>query len=133
MVRNWMLKKLPKLLALGGAGATTIAVVVASLVDSYILHGVFFRPDFMWLDDVAVPLLKIGIPAGFIGTILWVRQLTRSARIKTAIVLLLTCGLMPFLPGNIHGGGALLLLTIFPLLLLAVILLAMGFAARTSE
>ena len=120
-----VVKRLPKALALGGAVATGLALLVGLGLETYRLPK-YFRYDYMWMDCVMIPLLKVGIPAGFIGTIWWARQLNRSTRITTAIVLFLICGLMMFLPGNIHGAGALLVLTFFPVALLGVILLMMG-------
>jgi hypothetical protein len=128
-----MLKKLPKLLALVGTGATAIAVVAAFLIEGYSLHA-FFRYDYMWMEYVVLPLLMVGVPTGFIGNIWWARQLEPSTRITTGCSLFLICGSMMFFPHlNIHGAGGLLVLTFFPVLLLGVILLVMGLAGRTPR
>src|SRR5690349_2310207 len=58
---------------------------------------------------VVLPLLVVGIPTGFIGTVWWARQLKPATRIATALVLLFLCVLIFFPQPNIHGAGGLLI------------------------
>ncbi len=126
-----MLKHVPKILALLGAGATITALLAAVFIEQYSLH-VFFRYDYEWMQYVVLPMLVAGIPIGFFGTIWWARRWNSGARIGTAVALFLACGAMMMVPGNVHGAGGLLILTFIPVLLLGVVLLIFGLAGRAS-
>jgi len=102
------------------------------LIDSYSLHT-FFRYDYVLMQCVVLPLLLVGMPMAFVGTVWWARQLKPATRIATALVLLLICVLIFFSQPNIHGAGGLLLLFLFPALLLGLTLLVMGFAPTSSQ
>jgi hypothetical protein len=125
-------KRLPKILALVGAGATSLSILAAFLVEAYSLHT-FFRYDYVLMAYVVLPLLVLGIPMAFIGTVWWARQLEPATRIAIALVLFFLCVLIFFSQPNIHGAGGLLLLFLFPAVLLGAILLGMGSAPMKAE
>jgi hypothetical protein len=126
-----MLKHLPKILALLGAGATITALLAAVFIEQYSLHA-FFRYDYEWMQHVVLPMLIAGVPTGFFGTIWWARRWNPGTRIGTAVALFLACGAMMMVPGNVHGAGGLLILTFIPMLLLGIVLLIFGLAGRAS-
>jgi hypothetical protein len=125
-------KRLPKILALSGGIATGVSVLAAFLIEAYSLHT-FFRYDYVWMEYVVLPLLVVGIPVGFIGTVWWARQLKPATNTATALVLFFICLLIFWGRPNIHGAGGLLLLVLFPALLLGAILLEKGLTARGPE
>lgn len=126
-----MLKTLPKILALLGAGATTIALLAAVFLEHYSLH-VFFRYDYLWMEHVVLPMLIAGVPTGFFGTIWWAWRWNPGTRTGTAVALFLACGVMMMFPGNVRGAGGLLILTFVPVLMLGIVLLTFGLAGRAS-
>jgi len=121
-------RRLPKLLALGGAVATSLSVLATFVVDAY-----SFRYDYVLMEYVVLPLLLVGATMAFVGTVWWAGQLTPATRIASALVLLFICALIFFSRPYIHGAGGLLLLFLFPALLLGFFLLVMSFDATNSQ
>ena len=122
-----MLKMLPRILALLGAGATTIAILTAVILEHYSLPILFMLMGFL-----VGPMLIAGIPTGVLGTIWWARRWNPGTRIRTAVALFLACGGMMLLPGEGHGVGGLLVYTSIPVLLLGILLLIFGLVGRVS-
>src|ERR1700677_1907428 len=102
-------KTLPKRLALAGTAAAAMSVAAAFVVETY-SNRAFFRYDYVVVEYIVIPLLMVSVPAAFIGTVWWARQLQAAKSVRIALFLFSMCVLAYLGHPNIRGAGGLLLL-----------------------